>query len=267
MIDLKRCFTGKLPHIPKIKDLKLAKYLDKGTLIDVALAPMGVDWSAVPTPTGALPKPDADALGNNRMGNCVFAAPGHQVNQIWQQVGRPNLIVDEAMVVDAYSKYAGYDPITGANDNGYYVRDMLQAWQHDGLYGTKALAYALVDHNNEDEVALANWLGIGTIGGYRLPLASQSQQDEQGRPQWFVPPGGFLSGQGPGTWGGHCIFQRGQRAGNTWGHSVVWTQEWANQCCDELWIVVVDAMQLTTGRIPAGFAFDDFLADVRARTA
>jgi hypothetical protein len=263
----KQRFLGKLPHIPKSSDLKLAKYIDRGVLIDTAMAPMGMDWSAFPTPTGALPTPDADPLGNDGAGNCVFAGPGHMVNMIGQQVGRSDLVVTKGMAIGAYTKYAGYDPFTGANDNGYVIRTMLGNWQRDGMYGTKALAYALVDSSNEDEVALANWLGMGTIGGYALPIASQGQSDEQGRPEWSVPEGGFPPGKGPGTWGGHCIYQRGQRNGNTWGESVIWTQAWDRECCDELWLVVVDASRLATGRIPAGFAFEDMLADVKARTA
>src|SRR5271157_6659648 len=164
-------FLGKRPHIPKASDLKLAKYLDKATLIDVAMAPLNLDWAAFPTVNGDLPTPDTDALGNDRAGNCVLAGPGHMVNLIGKQVGRADLVVTADMALAAYAKYTGYDPVTGSNDNGWCVRDMLAAWQKDGLYGTKCLGYALVDATNRDEVALASWLGLGLIGGYALPLA------------------------------------------------------------------------------------------------
>jgi len=259
-------YLGKLPHVPKATDLRLAKYLDVATLIDVALAPLNLDWSAFPTPNGDLPTPDTDPLGNDRAGNCAWAGPGHMVNLIGKQVGRSDLVVTADMAIAAYSKYTGYDPVTGANDNGTVLRNVLAAWQKDGLYGTKCLAYALVDQTNRDEIALAAWLGLGLIGGYNLPLASQNQNDSQGRPEWFVPPGGFPPGQGPGSWGGHCVYTHGD-TGNTWGESVVMSQEWVKACCDELWIAVVDATNLANGRVPAGFAWNDFLADVQARQA
>ena len=65
-------YLGKLPHVPKATDLRLAKYLDVATLIDVALAPLNLDWSAFPTPNGDLPTPDTDPLGNDRAGNCAW---------------------------------------------------------------------------------------------------------------------------------------------------------------------------------------------------
>ena len=256
-------YLGKNPHVPKATDLRLAKYLDKAALIDSTMAPRNPDWTAFPTPLGVLPTPDTDALGNDITGDCVLAAPGHMVNLIGKQVGRPDLVVTAAMALAAYSKYTGYDPVTGANDNGWQVRDMLATWQKDGLYGTRCLGYALVDATKPDEVALANWLGGGTIGGYALPLASQNQHDSQGRPQWFVPEGGFPAGQGVGTWGGHCIYSHGDTS-NTWGESLLFTQDWRVQCCDELWIAIVDAWQVD-GRMPPGFAWSDFVADVRAR--
>ena len=260
-------FLGKLPYVPDSRDLKLAKYIDKAALIDVARAPLNPDWSAFRTPDGTLPAPDTDPLYNNVAGCCPWSMVGHGVNMIGKQTGQANLVVTADMVKAAYIKADNYDPLTGANDNGGVLRDVFKDWQKNGLFGTKAEAYALVDWTSIDEVALGVSLGGGLYGGYRLPLASQNQVDDQGRPYWYVPQGGFPANQGPGTWGGHAIFDHGQRNGNTWGEGVVRTREWDGACCDELWIVVVDAWQLTTGRVPSGFAWNDFLADVQARTA
>ena len=260
-------FLGKRPHVPDSRDLRLAKYVDKAVLIDSLAAPLDPDWSAFPTPGEKLPAPDTDPLYNNVAGCCPWSMVGHGVNMIGKQVGRSDLVVTADMVKAAYVAADGYDPVTGANDNGGVLRDVFKSWQQSGLFNTKALAYALVDKTSSDEVALGVWLGGGLYGGYQLPLASQNQVDDQGRPYWSVPQGGFPPNQGPGTWGGHAVYSHGQRNGDTWGEGVVWTPDWDNACCDELWIVVVDAWQLGTGRTPAGFAWADFLADVRARTA
>jgi hypothetical protein len=190
------------------------------------------------------------------------------VSMINAQTGS-NFRVSKDEVIGAYAKYSGYDPATGDNDNGYVVRDMLDIWRRDGLYGTKTMAYALVNWNDPDEVVLASWLGCGTIGGYSLPIASQSQQDPQGRQLWFVPSGGWPRGQGPGTWGGHCVWLRGASpklmTANSWGEDTTWTLEWQSACCDEMWLVLVDKWQSGTGRAPNGFAYQDLLSDVKAR--
>lgn len=261
---------GKQSFTPKAKDLKLKAYVDKAALIDSGQVPPASSWTAMLTPSNNLPQKDTDPLGNDEIGLCVYAGPGHMVKLISQQTG-VGLTVTRQQVVDAYAEDTGYDPVTGANDNGAVIRDMLKRWQSKGLYGTKALAYALVDYTDPDEVAIASWLGCGTIGGYALPLASQKQVDSMGRQIWFLPDTGFPKGQGPGTWGGHCIYETATSpaidGGNSWGDNIIWTPEWRQACQDECWIVLVDAWKLVTGRAPNGFAWEQLLADVAARTA
>ena len=261
---------GKLPFTPKAKDLRLSSYIaDKGRLLEAADVPAAPDMTALWTPAGTRPVPDTDDLGNSEIGLCVYAAPGHKVRLIGQLTGQPMLFPTRTDVIGAYAKGTGYNPVTGAGDNGASVRDMLGGWQRDGLYGTKALAYVLVDNRDPDQVAIATWACCGLIGGYKLPVVSQDQD------VWSIPPGGWPAGKGSGTWGNHCIFQEAQsptmRVGNSWGIRKPWTQEWdaGNSiqpgCCDELWMVLVDAWQMA-GRAPVGIAWADLMADVAART-
>ena len=268
MIDHSKLPLGKKPFLPKAKDLHLKNYINKAAIISAAQIPAAPDWQAFSCPDGNLPPPDTDALGNDRAGCCVFAGPGHQLNMINVQLGDQSRVSADD-VLAAYSKYTGFDPITGENDNGYYVRNMLDHWRAEGLYGTKVIAYALVDWTNPEEVAVATWLGCGTIGGYALPLASQGQIDDLGRQLWDVPAGGWPAGRGPGTWGGHCVWLRGASPKlmntNSWGQDTVWTLEWQQACCDEMWLVLVDKWVDASGRAPNGFAYEDLLADVKAR--
>jgi hypothetical protein len=253
---------GKLPFTPDHRDLKLAKYIDSGVLIDVAMAPLGADWTAMRTPTGGLPTPDTDPLYNEKAGCCVFSAPGHMVNLVGQQTANSALVVTAGMVQKAYSAATGYNPVTGENDNGYYVREMLKAWQKTGLYGTKCLAFAAVNWRDEQEVALANWIAGGTIGGYNLPSNIWDQEESPGKFTWTVPPGGF-----PSDAGGHCMYQHGQRNWNTWGCSAIASPGWTNARTDELWIVLLAEWKMASGRAPDGFDFAQLLADVKARQA
>jgi hypothetical protein len=260
---------GKAPFQIDTRDLKLSNYIDKNKLINSAQCPLAHDWDTVPTPSGQLPKEDDDPLGNDNAKCCVFSAPGHMVKMIGQQTGEP-IIVTKQMVLDAYS-ITGYKLDPKIFDNGFNIRVLLKLWKLFQLYGTKALAYVAVNWNDPDEVALASWLGCGVLGGFMLPNASQGQVDKLGRQLWSVPMGGFPAGQGPGTWGRHCIWCHSPSSlvvgGNSWGRKVYWTTPWQQQCCEEMWMVLVDRWKMATGRAPNGFAFDDLLADAAVRAA
>ena len=257
----KACYLGKDPFARDHRDLMLKSYIDKSALIDSGLIPALPDWQSMPTVTGALPIPDTDPEGNELSGNCVLAAPAHMVNMIGQQTGNSSLVVTRSMALAAYTKYTGYDAFTGANDNGWQVRSMLKAWKKDGLYGTKCMAFALVDWTDPDEVALATWLAGGTIGGYDLNKEIWNQVDDKGNFTWSVPSTGF----GPSI-GGHCMYQHGSRNWTTWGQSAVATQEWTDKRCDELWMALTDKWVLPNGVAPNGFAFADLLTDAQARS-
>ena len=260
---------GKLPFETDSRDLKLSKYLDKQKLLSVEHFPMAHDWDAVHSLEGRLPPHDRDPLGNNKANCCVFSAPGHMAKMVGFQTGMP-IPVTADMVLDAYG-ITGYKISHKLFDNGFNIRAMLKLWKLFGLYGTKALAYTTVNWHDPVEVALASWLGCGTIGGFALPKVSQGQVDNLGRQLWSVPKGGFPAGQGPGTWGHHAIWtykpSPALDGGNSWGEDTYWTREWDYQCCDERWMVIVDKWKMASGKAPNGFAFDDLLSDVAARTA
>lgn len=271
-LDWNKLPLGKLPFESDSRDLKLANYIDKDKLISSNDCPLAHDWDAIPTvdESGKLPEPDTDPLFNNVAGCCVFSGPGHMAKMVGQQTGEP-IVVTAEMVSNAYSAYTGYKLNPKLLDRGFSIRIMLKIWKLLGLYGTKALAYAIVNWNDPTELALASWLGCGTLGGFALPKASQSQLDAQGRQLWSVPQGGFPEGQGPGTWGNHCIWchapSPGLEGGNSWGIKTYWTTEWNRECCDERWMALLDKWKMRTGRAPNGFAFDDLLADAAARSA
>ena len=260
---------GKAPFEFDSRDLKLSDYLDKSKLISSSQCPLAHDWEAVTTALGTVPAPDRDPLANNYAGCCVFSGPGHMVKMVGQQTGLP-IIVTPEMVIDAYA-IGGYKISSKLFDNGFNIRVMLKLWKLFGLYGTKARAYVSVNWNDPTEVALASWLGCGTIGGFRLPKIAQSQVDAQGRQFWYVPEGGFPNGQGPGTWGGHCIWcckpSPAINGGNSWGEATYWTTQWQQQCCDEMWMVLIDKWQMPSGLAPNGFAFHDLMADAAVRAA
>jgi hypothetical protein len=260
-------FLGRIPDTHRSTDLALKNYLDLPTLLGSQDVPAAPNWHAMAralNPTWS----DTDALGNDRAGCCVYSAPGHLLNLVdaLTASGRPP--VTESDVIAAYAQHTGYDPVTGANDGGEYIRAMIDIWAGAGLYSSKLAAFCAVDRTNAAEMAIAAWLGPGLIGGYDLPIVAQSQTDSEGRQLWAVPAGGWPAGQGPGTWGGHCIHQHGVSEidrGNSWGEGTHWSRDWHLACCSELWLCIPDRWQFATGRAPNGFAFDDLIADTKAR--
>lgn len=263
---------GGRPHAPDPRDLLLKNYVDKNKLIEILDCPLAHDWCRIITSSGKPPEPDADPLGNDVADCSVFAAPGHMVKMIGQQMGDPILVTAD-MVLDAHSVgKRALDP--GMLDTGFDIRAMLKIWRQVGLYGTRALAYALVDRKDADEVALASWLGCGTIGGFRLPESSRGQVNDYNKQLWHIPPQGLP--KIPHTWGYQCVWccrpSPTLDGGCSWGRDVYWTVMWNQQCCEERWMVIVDKWKVYDPRIPGGlapegFAFGDLLADAAARAA
>jgi hypothetical protein len=256
-------FLGRLFDTHKEGDLYFAKYIDKPTLLESSRAPLASNWKDFLTPAGFRPTPDTDPLGNDVLGDCVFAAIAHMINMIGKLTGNPTLVVTANMVKTEYLKR------TGGQDTGYYVRSMLEIALKEGIFGAQLTSYCAVNKDDPDEVALALWLGGGLIGGYDLPIFSQGSTDEQGRQLWYSPASGWPTGQGPGTWGGHCLYQRGTSPGmddyNSWGEDTEATVGWRRDCCSELWLPLFKEWRCPDDRAPNGFAYQDLLADVRAR--
>lgn len=256
---------GAIPSGESPRDLRLGLYVDKQRLFESTQAPALDDWVRVLLPDGNFPQPDTDPLYNDVAGCCVYSACGHLANLTAQHTG--SLVrVTAGLVRQAYADGTGYDPETGANDNGAIPRLVLADWKAGRIHwGCRPLAYGRVDWRDPEEVTLATCLFGGTLGAYALPLVSRGQADAHGRPQWAKPPDGWPAGQGPGTWGNHMIYNHGTRSGNTWGESVFEDRAWHDECCFELWFALLDISRLANGRAPNGFDFEQLLADAEAR--
>jgi hypothetical protein len=265
-MDVSTLKMGRLPYVPKAKDLLFANYIaDAGRLIEAAQVPAAPNLREMLTPSGERPTRDPDPLGNTRKGCCVFSGIAHQINLAAKLSGRDDIVVTEQMVLDEY------DRRTGGVDNGYVIRDMLGIGQREGLWGVKIEAYTLIGADPTEQ-AIATHLGCGIIGGYSLPVHSQTAVDAQGKTLWTIPDGGLPEGDYPGKWGRHCIHGHaaspGLNEGNSWGDDeTAWLRPWDEQCGDERWFVLLHIWQGANGRAPNGFAWEDLLADVRARTA
>lgn len=186
------------------------------------------------------------AMLNTSIGNCEVATAGHlQMGWTNAAAGAPIAIAD-ADILAAYVALTGYDPATGANDDGVATLDLLNYWQTKGIAGNKIAGYAAVDPTNHAEVAQAIYIFGGVMAGVNLPKSAEEQTDA-GQPWSPV----FWS---PNV-GGHMIpylsYGTGGTQAITWGAVQPVTWDFTDRQCDEMY-VVLDMQFFASGRTPRG---------------
>lgn len=229
---------GRRPPDPERPTLKLGRYL--------------ATEAVVPHPDGAdyLGKvQDWGMYGNDRYGVCGPTSVANQRKQVTRYLlgeERPPSIED----VFGLYRAAGnptFDPTSGAGDDGVVMADMLSALLHEGIAGTKPLAYAQVDVKNVDEVRAAIGLFGSVLFGVDLDVAQEQQLREQ-QPWDYV--------RRSAEWGGHAVLA-GAYTGDmahgavdisvvTWGARVGVTDEFCARQLDEAWVVIWPELLGTT---------------------
>ncbi len=187
---------------PDSRNLRLEKYLPVG----VPVPPSTYDWYKRVSRWGPM--------GNLTIGDCVVAGAGHRI-QTWTANQGKEVIIPDAEIISIYSQLSGYDPATGANDNGLDLEAFLKYWQQTGIAGHKIGAYVFIDPTNQ----LHRWLGSYAFGGLycgvALPLSAKGQQF------WDVTDPKLTGDAEPGSWGGHCldegIYDHLSAVFSTWG--------------------------------------------------
>jgi hypothetical protein len=237
-------------HDPRT--LQLANYLLAEALPP---PPTHVDWSAK---VSTWPM-----MANDRLGDCTCAAAGHLIEE-WTANTGTEITPTDAEIVTAYSAITGYDPATGANDNGAVELDVLNYWRKSGIAGHSILAYVALEPANMAHVEDAIDLFGGCYIGVALPLSAQRQT------VWSVPPGGSHGRGAPNSWGGHAVpvvayDPRGLTV-VTWGALKRMTWGFWNTYCDEAYAVLSPDWVNVDQKAPVGFDLPTLLADLRQLT-
>lgn len=242
----------KLGVVVDRRTLQLERYLDKAALPEI------------PERHHVAQMDDWDMLGNDAHGDCGPAACGHS-DMAWDRgVRNREPKVTTADVIDLYSRVSGYDPATGANDNGVYMLDLMNEWRRGGLAGEKIRAYAQVNHSNFRTLRQAIWLFGGVQLGFALPVTAQRQE------VWDVEGDG-TGDSAPGSWGGHAVYAVGywEKGGIdiiTWGQRKRVTDSFMSRYCDEAYCALSPDWIKRNGKSPRGVAVDDLLADLKEVT-
>jgi hypothetical protein len=261
---------GKLPAKHDTRTLRLASYLDVGK------ASGSKDFERL-----VLDVPDYQDRGkhvlknggyqmhaNNRWGCCVLAARGHALATVTAcELGSPTRALDSEILAD-YRDVGGWQG-NDATDNGAYLLDSLKHWRLVGMLagGTrhKILAFASLDVQSREEIAIAVFLFGGFYGGYRLPIAAQYQD------KWtHYGKDGLTGDYAPSSWGNHCMFAArtsdAQLGLITWGYQQMANHGFVQTYCDEAYVALQTDWQ-AIGKAPPGFDLQQLLSDVRARGA
>ena len=253
----------------KIDPLKLK--LGKGT---ARHDPRTLLMAAYITP--ALPTPPArfdlttkvksswGMMENDQIGDCTCAAAGHLIMEWTANAGKKMIVPTNKQIVAAYSAVTGYNPKTGANDNGAVELDVLNFWRQSGIAGHKIGAYVALEPSNHNHIMDAVYMFEGCYIGVQLPISAQAQT--QNHQPWSVPPGGTTGDGKPGSWGGHAIpvlayDSRGVTV-VTWGALQTMTWTFWEAYCDEAYAILSNDYLDDKQQAPQGFSMAELQTDL-----
>lgn len=165
---------------------------------------------------------------NDQYGLSPLAAAVHLMQLAYAEIGEEFECPGDAEIISTY-----FD-LTGDEDNGLSIQEVLEAWMEDDLFGTQIVGFVPVDIRNEKEMSAAcNTFGALILGA-EMP-SSAEQQFEFNEP-WHVTE------RNHEPVGGHAFIATGaNRFGMdivTWGDRDGMTWSWWREYGSEAWVVI-----------------------------
>jgi hypothetical protein len=225
--------------------------------------------------TPALPAPPASfdltkkvkawgMMENDEIGDCTCAAAGHLLMEWTANASTKMFTPTDQQIVAAYSAITGYNPATGANDNGAVEVDVLNYWRQNGIASHKIGAYVSLEPSNHNHVMDSVYIFGGCYIGLQLPISAQAQV--QNHQPWSVPPGGPTGDGKPGSWGGHAVPVMAYDAHGvtvvTWGALQIMTWSFWETYCEEAYAILSPDYLTGKKKTPQGFDMDQLQADL-----
>jgi hypothetical protein len=210
-------------------------------------------------------------MDNDQLGDCTCAAAGHLIMEWTANAQSKTVTPTDAEIVEAYSAITGYNPATGANDNGAVELDVLNYWRQTGIADHKIQAFMALEPANHAHVMDAVWIFGGCYIGLALPKTAQAQT--QNHQPWSVTSAGTTGDGAPGSWGGHAVpvmaYDSRSLTVVTWGalQTMTWGF-WAAYCDEAYAILSPDFLKQKGGQTvaPSGFhlaQLQEDLADLK----
>ena len=214
-----------------------------------------------------LPAPPASILqtaaltfamfANDQIGCCTGAELGNQIiAQTFLAAGTPVTVPVED-VVSFYSAVSGYDPSTGANDNGADEDTVMARFESAGLGGYKSLGSVSIDPRNYTHLMQARWVFGAFALGIQLPTSAERQFDA-GEP-WTVPWFSSIAGD-------HEIAVVDYDANGlyvvTWGRRILATWDFVARYAIDAHVPASTAYLRPDGTTPGGLLIPQLVADL-----
>lgn len=249
------------------KKLKLGKQVarhDPRTLLMASYVTTGLPTPPASHDIGTKVK-SWGMMENDQIGDCTCAAAGHLIMEWTANAGKKMVTPSNKQIVAAYSAITGYNPATGANDNGAVEIDVLNYWRQSGIAGHKIGAFVALEPSNHTHVMDSVYIFEGCYIGMQLPISAQAQV--QNHQPWSVPPGGLTGDGKPGSWGGHAVPVVAYDARGvtvvTWGALQMMTWSFWEAYCDEAYAIISNDYLTSKKVTDDGFSMQQLQADLQ----
>lgn len=249
----------KLGRKPAKRDIRTLDFVDY--LVAPALPAIPATFSYLNKVTTGWPMFD-----NDRLGDCVPAGMFHQV-QLWTAANGHQFIPTDPQVIQTYSAISGYNPATGANDNGCDVLTAMNYWKNTGIAGHKIDAFVSVNTAAHKKIMQAVWLCLGVGLGINLPISTQAQVTNGQVWSYVAGPNAI-----PGSWGGHYVyivsFSPSKLGFISWGKYYEMTWQFFDLYSEEAFAPLSkDSINGATNRAPNSINWAHLQADLNALKA
>lgn len=184
----------------------------------------GMDGNGPKQPGSKIPAAWAASAG---AGNCFWAGAAHDIREKALVNGHPVPAISDLTTIQNYAKAEGYNPQTGAGDNG---TDPVQglAWrQKEGFVDDNGVVHVIgtiveCEAGNLTEMFYAAWLCEAAGVGFNFQTAQMDQFDN-GEPFAYV--------QGSSIEGGHWVITTSRNGLITWGARQGYLDSWFTNLC------------------------------------
>ncbi len=238
---------GKLPAKPlppEAKKFALSNFFAK------------VDWPTVPVKFGKhLLVRDWGMLGNDNVGDCVFAGAAHEHMHATRVGDAFDAEFTTENVLSDYSALTGYDPRDPDSDQGSDMHMAAEYRRTVGIVDANGVRHRIKAHlslkpSNIPQLAMASYIFEGMVGLGVMWPKSASQQFEDHVPFSVVPRDGGIEG-------GHYMNVIGRNSMGlfvlvTYGRLQAATPKWIQKYADEAKVYLSDET-LINGTTPHGF--------------
>jgi hypothetical protein len=238
------------PRTPGLRGpLRMHKYLSELPPAPPSLSRMSI-----------VPSDRWGMYDNDAIGDCTCAAVAHMLMLVTAFCG--NLIVpDPSDVIKMYSAVSGYNPATGANDNGCDLPTVLNYWRDTGLAGHKILSFGDIDPQDMERQRQAMWI-FGAVDQAAQVPSSMLPQFDANR-EWTIDPDATLANEGHSF---PCFdySDNGNACGVTWAREQWMNPGWMIDYLFESCAVVAPEWIDANPAGVAGSVMDTLIADLKA---